>query len=271
MTRPTKRTRSDARGRTEALVLNGREQLVAAEARLSLRQNKKDMKAKIREAKKAEKMAVSTLSNLCKELHKAATEVEKQHQNSIVFAAKALESADKKHAASASTQAQKAAEKSKNICETIASKLHAISEAMHAALQRKAVLFQVEEDLKKLEDAAQNVQEEMDEEEEDEDEEEEGRERPAADAVASMYEDAQTESKNANESAKSTQDYADKAALYALLAVAKHAWKQAISMPTRGRSTSSRGRGRGRGHIAIAELRGTTAENPPSIPIASIP
>ncbi len=46
---------------------------------------------------------------------------------------------------------------------------------MHATLQRKAVLFQVEEDLKKPEDASQNVPEEMDEEERDEDEEEEVR------------------------------------------------------------------------------------------------
>jgi len=55
MVRPTKRTRSNARGKTEALVLNGREQLIASEARLSLRKNQKEMKAKIREAKKAEK------------------------------------------------------------------------------------------------------------------------------------------------------------------------------------------------------------------------
>jgi len=224
--RPAKRTRSDAMGRTEALVLNGPEQLVAAEARLKLRQNQKEMKLEIRQAKKAARVAVVVLTSLCKDLQKACTDVVKQQQNCDALAAKTLDSASKKTASTSSAQAQKAAEKALYISEGMATKLPLISEAMITALQRKASLFQAEQELKKLEEAARNVQDHDDDDAEEEEEDDGDTaliNAHATDEVACKYEEARAHMGEARMASKKAQEHTNKVALYALLAAAKEA------------------------------------------------
>ena len=204
--RPAKRTRTDGRGRTEAIVLNTMEQVAAAEAKLKLKQNRDEMKSKIKAAKKDLRAAMSTFTSRCKELQKAAADVDKQVQNSASSAAKAKDSETKKQGVAASAQAQKAADKAHSLCVSAADKLHAVSAALHEALQKKAAFLGAEDELKQLEDAARNVQEQ---EEEEEDEEEEDEALPASatiDDAATKFEDAQAALGAAKQSAKRAQE-----------------------------------------------------------------
>jgi hypothetical protein len=265
--RPTKRTRSDATGRTEALVLNGLEQLVAAEARLKLRQNKKEMKLKIRQARKEAKLASMAFASLCKDLKKAAMDVGKLQQSCATFAAKNSDCSVKRAATTTSAQAQKASEKAQVIFQGMAAKLPCISEAMRVALDRKAQLSQAEDELKQLEDSARNVQDQAAEEEEEEDDDDDVAHVPITDEVAIKYEVAMADFDEARNASNSANAYANKAALNALLAVAREAWIRAVAPPARGRGSGSRGGDRGRNmHISA-----TTVTTTPLSPVVVAP
>ncbi len=117
------------------------------------------MKIKIRHAKRAVRLAVASLTGMCKDIQKATADVGKQTQTAAAFAFKIVDdNLGKKAAAAASTQAQKASEKAQAICQGMINKLPAHLEAMRIAFEQKSALRLVEEELKTLEDAARNVQ-----------------------------------------------------------------------------------------------------------------
>ncbi len=115
---------------------------------------------------------------------------------------------------------------------------------MRTALEQKSSLCLAENELKKLEDAARDVQDRDEDEQENEEDDGPTTDVPVVDEVASKYEDAQTNVEEARKAAKSAQDNAHDAALYSLLAAAKDAWIRVANPPTRGRGSGSRGRGR---------------------------
>ena len=257
-------------GRTKDIVLNGPEQLIATEARFKLRQNQKDMKLNIRQAKKAARLAVASLTGMCKDIQKATAEVGKQSQTSARFASKIVDdNLGKKPAAAASTQTHRASEKAQAICEGMINKLHALLEAMRTTLEQKSALCLAEEEFKTLEDAARNVQDQDEDEEEDEEDDGPNIDVHVVDEVASKYEDAQANVEEARKAAKSSQDHANDAELYSLLAAAKDAWIRAANPPTRSRGSGSRGRGRGISGFITSGGNATPLSLSPAAPIVA--
>lgn len=266
---PVKRTRIDGRGRTEALVLNTVEQIAIVEAKKRLREKKRDMKQAIATAKKDNRAALSTLNSLVKELLKAVAEVDKQCQNAANNEGKAKVSQDKRSAVAASAQAQKAAEKARTVNHIAEGKVSTVSEALHTCLKKEAALKEAEEELKKLEDAAKGAQEQEEDFEEEEEEEEEDS-APAPENAAKKYEAAIDSVEHAKQVVKLAEEHADQAAIYALHAAAKEAWRKAAAIATRValRNTGlGRGRGRGRGRGS----RGQDAAETSNLPVATAP
>jgi predicted nucleic acid-binding Zn-ribbon protein len=259
--RPVKRTRGDATGRTEALGLNGLEQIVVAEARLKPRQNKKEIQKKIRQARNEAKLVNMSSASLWKDRKKATMDVGKLQKSCETFAAKNSVCSVKISATTTSAHAQKASEKAQVIFEGMAAKLPCISEAMRMALEWKAKLSQAENALKKLEDNASNVQNQAAEEEEEKDDVNVAHVH-VTDEVVSKYEVAMADLDEARNASNSADAYANKAALNALLAATREAWIRAVALPERGRDGGSCGGDRGRNMLISATSVTTTSLSP---------
>eukprot|EP00873_Tetraselmis_striata_P016270 jgi/Tetstr1/436534/TSEL_025359.t1 len=172
--RPTKRTRRDGRGRTEALVLNTAEQVATAKAKLMLRDNKKSMKVEIKAAKQAARDATRSLIKKTSEVASAANASLRWAEKAHVHAdAAANPSATKAVAESAARQAHAAVEKAVTWCQTADDELPACREALTAALHTKACVDKAEEQLRRLQAASLGMQVEEEEEEQDDEEDEE--------------------------------------------------------------------------------------------------
>eukprot|EP00873_Tetraselmis_striata_P018592 jgi/Tetstr1/438856/TSEL_027365.t1 len=172
--RPTKRTRPDGRGRTEALVLSTAEKVATAEAKLMLRGNKKSMKMEIKAAKQAARDATRSLTKKTSEVASAANASLRWAEKALVHADTAANpSATKAVAESAARQAHAAVEKALTRCQTAADELPACSEALTAALHTKACVDKAEEELKRLQAASLGMQVEEEEGEKQDDEEDE--------------------------------------------------------------------------------------------------
>ena len=90
---------------------------------------------------------------------------------------------------------------------------------------------------------------------------------PITDEVAIKYEVAMADFDEARNASNSANAYANKAALNALLAVAREAWIRAVAPPARGRGSGSRGGDRGRNmHISA-----TTVTTTPLSPVVVAP
>eukprot|EP00873_Tetraselmis_striata_P006199 jgi/Tetstr1/426463/TSEL_016764.t1 len=244
--RPTKRTRRDGRGRTEALVLNSAEQVATAEAKLMLRDNKKSMKVEIKAAKQAARDATRSLIKKTSEVASAANAslrwAEKAH---VHVDTAANPSATKAVAESAARQAHAAVEKAVTWCQTAADELPACSEALTAALHTKACVDRAEEQLRRLQAASLGMQVEEEEEEQDDEEDEEGevqeegeggadadaparrRRRPQVDPAVA-FEAAQAQVDSARQAIETARPHADRAATSTLQAAAREAFSKAV-------------------------------------------